>query len=289
MKSATVTIEAARTRPAQDPPADPLPEEADGRSPADPERPHPMAYRIRVQLPSVRLASHLNALNHARLSAEVAARAITEPDVAHHVVDRDQRLGLDPFAAHPLETVLAELRLAERDSWVLALPVPGSLGALRGPRDFNEAALAVGEAVIGVTAGIGLVPTRVGPAVQWEVFAAERPFTTLTPYDAERALSEVVIEAAAALTDLQIAGGTRPRNDSGLRLAPGYPSRQLATADRAARLLQAAEVALADDGGSISVYEADRRALILRKLRAAASDALCAAVSFPPRPESSVG
>lgn len=253
-----------------------------------------MTYRVSVHLPSVRLASHLNALIHvrnsaARMSAEVAARTITEPDVAHHVVDSDGRLGLDPLTAHPLETVLPTLRMAERDSWVLALPVPGSLGPLRGPRAFNEAALEAGEAVIGVTAGIGLVPSRVGPAVQWQVFAAERPFTTLTPYDAERALNEIVLEAAATLSSLEVAAGTRPREDRSLRLAPGYPSRQLLTADRAARLLQAADFALADDGGSISVFEADRRAVILRRLRAAASDALCAAVSFPPRPESSTG
>lgn len=242
-----------------------------------------------MHLPSVRLASHLNALIHGQLSVEVAAHAITEPDVAHHVVDRDQRLGLDPLTAHPLEAVLPTLRIAERDGWVLAMPVPGGLGALRGPRPLNEAALEAGEAVVGITAGVGLVPLQVGPAVQWQVFAAERPFTTLTPYDAERALNEVVLEAAATLTSLQIAAGTRPKSDRGLRLAPGYPSRQLATAERAARLMQAADVALADDGAAISVYEADERARVLRRLRAAASDALCAAVSFPPRPESSVG
>ena len=242
-----------------------------------------------MSLSSVRLASHLNALQHAQLSPEVAAHAVIGEDVAHHVVDRGQRLGLDPFSAHPLEAVLSELRMAERDSWVLALPVPGSLGALRGPRQLNEAALTAGEAVIGATAGIALVPTHVGPAVQWEVLAAERPFTTLTPYDAERALNEIILEAAAELTDLQVAAGTRPRSDAGLRLAPGYPSRQLATADRAARLLQAADAALVDDGAAISSFEADRRSMILRRLRAAASDALCAAVSFPPRPESSVG
>jgi hypothetical protein len=242
-----------------------------------------------VHLPSVRLASHLNALINTQLSVEVAAHAITEPDVAHHVIDSEGRLGLDPLAAVSLESALPAVRMAERDSWVLALPVPGSMGPLRGPRDLNEAAVAAGEAVIGVTAGVGLVPTQVGPAVQWRVFAAERPFTTLTPYDAERALNEIVIESAAALTALEVAAGSRPRQDRSLRLAPGYPSRQLATAERAARLLMAADAALTDDGGAISSFEADRRSVVLRRLRAAASDALCAAVSFPPRPESSTG
>lgn len=242
-----------------------------------------------MHLPAVRLASHLNALIHRAMSAEVAAHAIIEPDVAHHVIDSDGRLGLQPLGAHPLESALPALRMAERESWALALPVPGALGPLRGPRAFNEAALEAGEAVIGVTAGVGLVPSRVGPAVQWRVFAAERPFTTLTPYDAERALNEVVLEAARALSNLEVAAGTRPREERSLRLAPGYPSRQLATAERAAGLLQAADAALADDGGSISLFEADQRATVLRRLRAAASDALCAAVSFPPGPQSSVG
>ncbi len=241
-----------------------------------------------MQLPSVRLAGHLNALIHGQLSVEVAAHAITEPDVAHHVIDREQRLGLDPLSAHPLESVLATLRMAERESWVLALPVPGSLGALRGSRALNEAALAVGEAVVGATAGVGLVPLRVGPAVQWQVFEAQRPLATLTPYDAERALNEVVLEAAATLSRLEIAAGNRPDTDR-LRLAPGYPSRQSATAEKAARLLAAADAALADDGAAISVFEADERARVLRRLRAAACDALCAAVSYPPRPESSAG
>lgn len=248
-----------------------------------------MTYRVRVQLPSVRLASHLNALIHGQLSPEVAAHAIASTDVAHHVIDRDQRLGLDPLSAHELESVLPQLRLAERDGWVLALPVPGALGPLRGPRELNEAALDAGEAVIGISAGVGLVPLQVGPAVQWRVFAAERPFTTLTPYDAERALNEVILESAAALNALEVAAGTRPTTDSSLRLAPGYPGRQLATAERAGRLLQVADLALSDEGGAISSFEADQRSRVLRRLRAAASDALCAAVSFAPRPESSAG
>lgn len=242
-----------------------------------------------MHLPSVRLASHLNALINGQLSVEVAAHAVTGADVAHHVIDADQRLGLDPLTAVPLESVLANLRMAERESWLLALPIPGAMGALRGPRSLNEAAVQAGEAVVGVTAGVALVPSQVGPAVQWRVFAAERPFTILTPYDAERALNEVVLESAAELTRLEVAAGTRPRGDGSLRLAPGYPSRQLATAERAARLLEVADLALADEGGAISAFEADQRFRVLRRLRAAASDALCAAVSFWPQPTSSTG
>lgn len=238
---------------------------------------------------SVRLTSHLNALNHAQLSSEVAARAVVEPDVAHHVIDQDGRLGLESQIAHPLETALTTLRAVEPDSWLLALPVPGALGPLRGPRELNEAALEAGEAVIGVTAGIALIPYHVGPAVQWRLFGAERPFTAVTPYEAERHLNEVVLAATTALDELGVAAGTRPRRDRQIALAPGYSTRQGATAERASRLLQVCDVALESDGGAMSSFEVDRRWQVLRRLQGAARDALCAAVSFPAHPEASTG
>ena len=43
-------------------------------------------------------------------------------------------------------------------------------------------------------------------------------------------------------------------------LAPGYSTHQRVTVERAARLLAACDVALLDDGASISSFEADRRA-----------------------------
>lgn len=238
---------------------------------------------------SVRLASHLNALLQGGLSTEVAAHAVADADVAHHVVDRADLLDLQPLTAHPLEDALPQLREAERDSWLLALPVPGAPGVLRGPPELNEAALAAGEAVVGSTGGLALVPHRVGPAVQWQVFAAERPFAAPSRYEAERELNEVILDAAKALDELGVAAGSRPRRDNQLHLAPGYSSRQGATAERAARLLDACEAAFQDDGAAISSFEVDRRWQILRRLRATASDALCAAVSSPPQPQASTG
>lgn len=238
---------------------------------------------------SVRLASYLNALNHAQLSAEVAASAITEPDVAHHVIDQDGRTGLEPLAAHPLETALPALQDTEPDSWLLALPIPGALGPLRGPQELNEAALQAGEAVIAATGGSGLVPYRVGPAVQWRVFPAERPFPAVAPSDAERMLNEAILTATPALDELEVASGSRPRRDFQISLAPGYSSRQEATAERASRLLQACDAALQDDGAAISSFEIDRRRRLLQQVRAAASDAFCAAVSFGVRPQRSTG
>ena len=63
-------------------------------------------------------------------------------------------------------------------------------------------------------------------------------------------------------------------------LAPGYSTHQRVTVERAARLLAACDVALLDDGASISSFEADRRAQELRRVRAKAGEALGAAVSW---------
>ena len=90
----------------------------------------------------------------------------------------------------------------------------------------------------------------------------------------------MVITAAAALSRLEVAAGQRPVRTSGPLLAPGYSTRQQATAERAARLLAACDAALGHDGASISAFEADRRAGELRRVRARAGEALGAAVSW---------
>ncbi len=130
------------------------------------------------------------------------------------------------------------------------------------------------------TAGLALVPFRVGQAVQWRVLAAERPAAPPVPYDAERQLNETVIAAANLLSRLDVASGVRPRQDVSATLAPGYSGRQQATADRAARLLVACDAALQTDGAAISAYEADARFRELRTVRAAAAQALCAAATW---------
>ena len=231
-------------------------------------------------LPSVRMTANLNSLIRGQQSIEQAERAILGGDVAHHVVDPDGAVGLDPLLASTLDAALEALRTAEPEGWFLALPVPGSLAPLRGPSAFNLAALEHGEAVVASAAGLGLVPIRVGQAVQWRIFAAERPLAPSTPYEAERALNEVVIDAAATLARLDVAGGSRPAPPSPAILAPGYSTRQCATVARATRLLAACDAALLDDGSSISSFEAERRARELRRVRAKAGEALGSAVSW---------
>jgi hypothetical protein len=95
-------------------------------------------------------------------------------------------------------------------------------------------------------------------------------------------LNEVVIDAAATLSRLEVAAGARPALASGAMLAPGYSTRQRATVERAARLLAACDAALLDDGASISSFEVERRAAELRRVRAKAGEALGSAVSWLP-------
>ncbi|MET1005292.1 MAG: hypothetical protein ABWX96_07070 [Propionibacteriaceae bacterium] len=231
-------------------------------------------------LPSLRMTANLNALTHGLIDPDRAAEAIRAVDVAHHVLDPDAVLDLDPWSANPLDDALVALARVEREGWALGLPAPGALAPLRGPRALNEAALQAGEVVVAQTGGVALVPLRVGRAVQWRVYAAERPFAPASPYEAERALNEAVLGAAKALAQLDLAAGTRPPDTTAARLAPGYSPRQVATANRTLYLLAACDAALTDDGGSVSSYEADLRSRTLRAVRTAASQALCAACSW---------
>lgn len=231
-------------------------------------------------LAALRMTVNLNAVAHHRLTVEQAAMGVLGGDVAHHVVDPDDLLDLDPLRATELSEALPVLAGREPEAWILVLPTPGALGSLRGPAHVNQAALDVGEAVVALHGGLALVPFRVGRAVQWRVFAAMRPFAPPVPYDAERQLNEVVLGAAQALTRLDVASGVRPRAGLSASLAPGYSGRQQATADRAARLLAACDAALTSDGAAISAFEADARFRELRSVRAAAAQALCAAASW---------
>src|SRR4029450_572431 len=132
------------------------------------ERRHRSNYvRAMESLPSVRMTANLNSMISGQQSIEQAERAILGDDVAHHVLDPDGALGLDPLEASTLDDALEALMTAEQEGWFLALPVPGSLAPLRGPTAFNLAALEQGEAVVASTAGLGMVPVRIGQAVQW--------------------------------------------------------------------------------------------------------------------------
>lgn len=231
-------------------------------------------------LPALRLTVALNAMISTPLSVAEAVAVIQGEDVAHHVVDPEDRLGLGEDGAVALTAALPAIAAREPEMWVLALPVPGAAGALRGPAPLTVDALAVGEVVVAAGAGLGLVPHRVGPAVQWRIWPAEPPVPPPSPTEADRELSEIVITAADALSRLEVAAGMRPSGPVRVAAAPGLTTRQSARIDRALRLLEACAVALESDGAAISAFEADARARELRRVHGAAAAALCATASW---------
>jgi hypothetical protein len=235
-------------------------------------------------LPALRLTVALNAMINTPLSVPEAVAVVQGVDVVHHIVDPDDRLGLDQDGAVALVDALPLIAARESEMWVLALPEPGAAGALRGPAALTADALGVGEAVVAGSAGMALVPHRVGPAVQWRVWPAERPAPPPSPPEADGALSETVIAAADALGRLAVAAGSRPSGPVRLATAPGLSTRQQARIDRALRLLEACTLALESDGASISSWEAEARFRELRRVRAAAAATLCATATWAGHP-----
>ncbi|MFC7727870.1 hypothetical protein ACFQW6_22390 [Nocardioides sp. GCM10028917] len=166
----------------------------------------------------------------------------------------------------------------------LALPVDGDPLGLGGPRDFNSAALEAGQAV--VVGDLGLVPEEQGETVQWQSHEASRRQLPDVG-EADRTLRGALVGAAGDLADLEVARWRPEAADALMNLhhrpsldAPlGTPPRCV---DLAARGLQAwaiVDLALVDDGGALSSYEAERRRDLLQPLGRAARRAIVAACS----------
>jgi hypothetical protein len=210
--------------------------------------------------------------------------AVIAGDVTHVVLGTDGPGGL-------LST-LAELRTHGASAFGAAFPAEGDLVGLGGPREFNDAALDVGEAVVALGCDAGLVPSRVGPTVEWTVLQARRRQVPDVG-EADRELRSVLIDTAQRLADLDVARW-RPeiadrlmnlRRRPSLVAAPGVPTRCVDLAARALQALEIADLALEDDGAALSVHEIDRRRGALTPLARAGRRALVAACSpdgWPP-------
>ena len=233
---------------------------------------------------SARLALWFSAWTAGTVSLDEARDAIVGDDVAHDVVGLPDRP--DPV---PLILALGLLRTEGGHSAGLALPAPGDPLGLAGPADFNAEVVDVGQGVVLLGAGLGLVPHRVGAAVQWRCHPAVTERQVPDPTEADTLLRQAVLESAQRLADLDVARW-RPevadelmalRRHVDLVFPDGMAPRAVRLAGLSARCRTIVELALEDDGGAITAAEADSRKEALRPLDHAARRGLVAACSFP--------
>lgn len=237
---------------------------------------------------SARLAWWATSWLRGQVVTDLALDAIIGGDATHRVGGLP---GTGAATASLLEG-LAHLRALGVQGLGLALPVEGDLVGLGGPRAFNVAALEVGEAVVAPGAALGLVPERVGAALTWWLMPAARRQLP-DAGEADRGLRAALLETTDLLARLDVARW-RPevadelmnlRHRAPLEAPPGVPPRCVELAARARQAATIVELALEDDGGAITVLEADARAQALRPLAYAARRALVAACSpevWPP-------
>ncbi|WP_020573769.1 hypothetical protein [Actinopolymorpha alba] len=236
---------------------------------------------------AARFASWTNAWLAGTTSLDDAGEAIRADDTAHHLIDL-------PGQSEPLPLVLGlgALRNLGTRAVALALPAPGDPLGLAGPREFTELAVDTGEAVVCEGSALGLVPHVAGAGVQWQVYRANPPVPVAfaeTALELAHTLQEVIDALAGldvarwrpgvaeALIDLRAVGGGASDG-----LPPGYSARAEELAARARRCLLVCDLALTDDGGATTLFEAESRRRALRHLESASRRALVAACA-PPR------
>lgn len=247
---------------------------------------------------SVTLAAWVPHVRGQAALVERAVAGVTEDDEPHTVVGDD---GAGPGAD------LAGLLL----SWGMpgvavaaVLPVPGDVVGV--PAEASAAAVEAGECVLVETpAGAYAAVPRVeafgsaaeqGHLVTWRVMPVA-PWTlgvvaaVGSLADAERELRESLRTATEALDRLDVA---RWREDAVAALASlrAEPDVRALPADLeprrarvlalAARLRVVVELATADDGGAVNLWQADQRSAALRHVDHAARRAMCAATLVVP-------
>jgi hypothetical protein len=225
-----------------------------------------------VSLPrSARLAVWLNAVLRGTVGPDDFAQAVRADDPQHLVVDWPSS---DPL---PVDQLPAALLRGSGTAAALALPVAGDLLGLRGPADFNLAALDAGEAVVLVGTGLGLVPELDARTVLWRVRPAA-PAPVLDRADEGRLLRQALVSTTAELARLDVASwqpeipdllmNVRHRHD--LALPPGTGPRACEDLERAVLCLEIVDLALRDEGGAASSYEIAERRRCLTDLDRAA-------------------
>lgn len=242
---------------------------------------------------SARLAWWGTAWLRGLVVADLMLDAVIADDATHTVFGLGALgLGGDDSGAEGLVTGLGRLRAEGATGFGAAFPAEGDLVGLGGPRHFNADAIEAGEAVVAIGAGIGLVPLRVGAAVTWTAYDAERRQLPDVG-EADRSLRTALLETSDVLGDLDVARW-RPevadrlmnlRRRPALTAPPGVPARCIDLVGRGVQALEIAELALEDDGGALGSHEIAARRSALLPLQRAGRRALVAGCSpevWPP-------
>jgi hypothetical protein len=233
---------------------------------------------------SARFALWFSAWVTGRCSLDDARDGIVGDDAAHDVV------GLAGSArSTPLIVALGLLRRARAAGAGLALPVPGDPLGLAGPGPFNAEVLEAAEGVVLEGADLGLVPHRSGAGVVWETHPAVSRRQLPDPSEADASLRAALLRTTDTLADLDVARW-RPeladelmalRRNVDLVLPTAMAPRAVRLASLGSRCRTIVELALADDGGSVTAAEVDARRAALVPLDSAARRALVAACTYP--------
>ncbi|MFC7494078.1 MULTISPECIES: hypothetical protein [unclassified Nocardioides] len=219
--------------------------------------------------------------------ADLVVDAVIGADATHTLADLPGADGTETLVAG-----LARLRSMGASALGAAFPVEGDPAGLGGPRGFNVDALEAGEAVVVVDAHVGLVPHRTGAAVAWVAHTASRR-QLVDVGEAARQLRTALLGAAEALAELDVARWRPEVADRLLNLRhldipaapPGVPGRCVELAARGLQAVGIVDLALEDEGGSISAYDMSARRDALLPLERAGRHALVAACSpevWPP-------
>lgn len=255
-----------------------------------------------LRLPPARAARFVawgNEYLRGDVSLDEAAERVRGGDAWHRV---DGLRGGDDVS---LAVALGRLGAGGVRGLRLVLPAPGDVAGLPGPIDFNMEALAAGEAVLGVGADVGLVPTviryaeggrrgKTEDAVRWRLEPTDPARTScLTLREAERALAVAIREATDILTALDVAGADE-RTWHGveavrsgtllLQLPPGYAPHASEVLARASRISALVTLAADSEGGSLSAAQLTARRDQLAVVARAARHAVEAAHNIPLEP-----
>jgi hypothetical protein len=237
---------------------------------------------------SARFALWFSAWTAGRASLDDCRDAIVGDGAAHDVV-----LAIDDDPqVQPLIMALGMLRGRGASGAGIALPVPGDPLGLAGPGSFNAEVVEAGEGVVLDGADLGLVPQRVGAGVIWTCYPAVSRRQLPDPSEADTTLRATLLRSSDQLAELDVARWRPEVADEliALRRTMGSADRSFpdAMAPRAVRLAALAvrcrtvvELALVDEGGSITAAEADARRRALTPLDHAARRGLVAACAFP--------